>query len=162
MTIPICLNSAHSPTTSLHYFPNFKLTIKMLSLSIPKLEDDDPDLIMERKIYAILKEYLQPDSTTAPETAAKGIDQFLPAKRPDLGVKIEPVGAFLPNLWDLFMDIARQIASDHESQDRLVKLVDALSQLPSTVEIIWGVCSLSLPFLFFSLFAADRTIKMIH
>lgn len=134
----------------------------MLSLSIPKLEDDDPDLIMERKIYAILKEYLQPDSTTAPETAAKGIDQFLPAKRPDLGVKIEPVGAFLPNLWDLFMDIARQIPSDHESQDRLVKLVDALSQLPSTVEIIWGVCSLSLPFLFFSLFAADRTIKMIH
>lgn len=42
------------------------------------------------------------------------------------------------------MDIARQIPSDHESQDRLVKLVDALRQLPSTVENIWGVSSLSI------------------
>ena len=116
----------------------------MLSFRMPKLEDSDPELIPERTIFAILKEYLQPTSATTPTAAAKAIDHFRPAKRPDCGVKVEPDDAFVPNLWDLFMDIARQIPSDHESQDRLVKLVDALRQLPSTVENIWGVSSLSI------------------
>lgn len=109
----------------------------MLSLRIPNLEDNDPELITERKIFTVLNEYLQPNSETTPETAAKAINQFLPAKQPDFG---EPVGAFLPDLWNMLMDVARQILATHVSQDRLVRLVDVLSRLPSTVENIWGVC----------------------
>lgn len=65
---------------------------------------------------------------STPETAGKAIE------RSDFGVKIEPVGAFLPNLWDMFMDVAGQISVNHESQDRVVRLVDALSRLPFTME----------------------------
>ncbi|EEQ34009.1 conserved hypothetical protein [Microsporum canis CBS 113480] len=107
-----------------------------LSLRLPSLEDGDP-WIVHQKLFGILSEYLQPASSTAPSAAAKEIDSLTPKKRQGLDASDdakpkEDYESFLLEIWNSLIEVARQIPSDHASQDRLVELVKALRELPST------------------------------
>ncbi|KAM5444714.1 hypothetical protein MferCBS31731_000169 [Microsporum ferrugineum] len=113
-----------------------------LSLRLPSLEDGDP-WIVHQKLFDILSEYLQPASSTAPSAAAKEIDSLTPKKRQGLDASDdakpkEDYESFLLEIWNSLIEVARQIPSDHASQDRLVELVKALRELPSTNAEIWG------------------------
>ncbi|KAF3479836.1 uncharacterized protein GIQ15_06812 [Arthroderma uncinatum] len=118
-----------------------------LSLRLPSLEGGDP-WIVHQKLFDILNEYLQPTSSTISSAAAKEIDSLTPKKRQGLGSSDdakpkEDYESFLMETWGTFIEIARQIPSEHASQDRLVELVKALSELPATNAEIWGLCILT-------------------
>lgn len=110
-----------------------------LSLRVSALETDQPWIIAQ-KVFDILNDYLQPSNSTAPVDAARGIDNLTPMKR-DLGdgEAKEGAEAFLWEIWEIFITIARQIPHDHPSQDRLVALIQALTTLPPTTVRIWQV-----------------------
>lgn len=109
-----------------------------LSLHLESLDDPEPWPI-EEKVFTILNEYLQPSSTTTPSTAARAIDALTPMKRPDGQEEKESAESFLWEIWGIFIAIAKQIPHEHPSQERLVEVVNALSELPSTSVEIWGV-----------------------
>ncbi|KAK2875606.1 hypothetical protein FQN49_001566 [Arthroderma sp. PD_2] len=136
--------------TSDHHFSKASLNLKQthldtmaaLSLRLPSLEDGDP-WIVHQKLFDVLNEYLQPSSSTGSPSAAKVIDSLTPNKRQGLDPSDdakpkEECESFLLETWGTFIEIARQIPSEHASQDRLVDLVKALSELPSTSAEIWG------------------------
>ncbi|KMQ45745.1 hypothetical protein HL42_3586 [Trichophyton rubrum] len=109
-----------------------------LSLRLPSLEDGDP-WIVHRNLFEVLNGYLQPGSCTAPSAAAKEIDDLTPDKRQsDGGKPKEDHESFLLEIWESIIEIAKQIPSDHASQDRLVELIKALTELPATEIEIWG------------------------
>ncbi|EFE39615.1 conserved hypothetical protein [Trichophyton verrucosum HKI 0517] len=109
-----------------------------LSLRLPSLEDGEP-WIVHRKLFEVLTGYLQPGSCTAPSAAAKEIDDLTPDKRQSNdGKPNEDHESFLLEIWDSMIEIAKQIPSDHASQDRLVELIKALTELPSTDIEVWG------------------------
>ena len=113
-----------------------------LSLRLPSLEDGDP-WIVHRNLFEVLNGYLQPGSCTAPSAAAKEIDDLTPDKRQsDGGKPKEDHESFLLEIWESIIEIAKQIPSDHASQDRLVELIKALTELPATEIEIWGVSSI--------------------
>jgi hypothetical protein len=100
----------------------------------------------DERYFVILREYLQPDSTISAEDAAKSIDKLTPS--PKNPVK-QPGGNTGPakdltdsenHLWDFWGVVdacAKQIPHNHPSQDRLIKLVEALRNLPETRIRIW-------------------------
>ncbi|EFR00783.1 hypothetical protein MGYG_03787 [Nannizzia gypsea CBS 118893] len=109
-----------------------------LSLRLPSLEDGDP-WVVHQKLFDVLKTFLQPGSNAAPSSAAKDIDDLTPGKRQaDDGKPKEDYESFLLEIWNSIIEIAKQIPSDHASQDRLVELVKALSELPPIETEIWG------------------------
>lgn len=112
-----------------------------LSFHLESLDDPEPWFV-EQKLFDILNEYLQPSSTTTPTVAAQGIDALTPMKRPDLadGKRKQSPESFLWEIWETFIAIAKQIPHDHPSQDRLVEVVKALSELPPKTVEIWTVC----------------------
>ncbi|KAI9934108.1 hypothetical protein AWENTII_000474 [Aspergillus wentii] len=109
-----------------------------LSLHLKGLKDTDP-WIGEQKVFEILNEYLRPSSTTTPAIVAQRIDQLTPMKRNELGTRkeMESPESFMWGIWSYFITLAKQIPYDHPSQDRLVAVVYALSELPSTTVDIW-------------------------
>lgn len=111
-----------------------------LSFHLESLDDPEPWFV-EEKLFDILNEYLQPSSTTTPAVAAQGIDALTPMKRPDPGdgKKKESPESFLWEIWGMFIEIAKQIPHEHPSQDRLVKVIIALRELPPTSLEIWTV-----------------------
>lgn len=100
-----------------------------LHLRLAALEEDDP-WIIEQKTFDILKEYLQPSSSTSDVDAAKALDYLTPAKRKARGEEAETSESFLLEEWNTFCDIAKQIPHDHESQDKFVRLIKVLVLLP--------------------------------
>lgn len=110
-----------------------------LSFHLESLDDPEPWFV-EQKLFDILNEDLQSSSTTTPAVAAQGIDALAPMKRPNLGDgKKESPESFLWEIWKIFIPIAKQIPHDHPSQDRLVEVIAALSELPPTTVEIWTV-----------------------
>ena len=111
-----------------------------LSFHLESLDDPEPWFV-EQELFDILNECLQPSSTTTPTAAAQGIDALTPMKRPDPGggKKKESLESFLWEIWGMFIEIAKQIPHDHPSQDRLVKVIIALRELPPTSVEIWTV-----------------------
>ncbi|KAF7177977.1 hypothetical protein CNMCM7691_006617 [Aspergillus felis] len=91
----------------------------------------------EQHIFNILNDYLQPSSTTPPSEAAQAIHALTPKagstqeENPDLE-------DFLWSTWGTIIEIAKQINGNHPSQDRLVDLIYALTELPPTTVSIWG------------------------
>ncbi|CAD6444037.1 130b264a-afc1-4ca3-a792-fdc17b5eb047 [Sclerotinia trifoliorum] len=94
-----------------------------LILRLQSLEDDNL-WIIEQKTFDILKDYLQEESIiyTSAETAAIALDDLNPMKR---------------KTWSTFIEIAKQIPSDHSSQAKFVDLIKALVRLPSIPVIVW-------------------------
>lgn len=88
-----------------------------------------------------LTEYLQPNSTTRTEAAAKSIDTLSPLKQEDG----EPSSTedFVWGFWDDIDQIARQIPHNHAAQDKLVDVIRELKALPPTTITVW-VCSLKI------------------
>ncbi|KAF7590279.1 hypothetical protein BBP40_003016 [Aspergillus hancockii] len=86
--------------------------------------------------FSILDEYLQPSSSTTPSAAAHSIHGL--AKPLLSGPDAENLENFVWEFWVIFINIAKQIPCDSPSQDRLVELVKALSEIPPTTIQIWG------------------------
>ncbi|PKX97265.1 DUF3632 domain-containing protein [Aspergillus novofumigatus IBT 16806] len=91
----------------------------------------------EHRIFNILNDYLQPSSTTPPREAAQTIHALTPkaGSTPEENSDLED---FLWYTWGTIIKVAKQIPHDHPSQDRLVDLIRALTELPPTTVSIWG------------------------
>lgn len=110
-----------------------------LLLRLKSLEDEDP-WIIEQKTFNIMADYLQPDSATSTAMTAAALDTLTPMKRHLLEAeRTESPESFMLETWGTFIEIAKQIPSDHPSQMRLVHLVKELTILPLTRVPIWGV-----------------------
>ncbi|RHZ63634.1 DUF3632 domain-containing protein [Aspergillus thermomutatus] len=105
----------------------------MASLSLEPRDELDTT---EQRIFDILNDYLQPSSTIPPSEAAQALDALTPkasAQEEDSDLE-----SFLWSIWGTVIDIAKQVPHDHPSQDRLVDLIHALTELPPTTVSIWG------------------------
>jgi hypothetical protein len=95
---------------------------------------------IEKNLFELFEEYLQPLSTTSPGTAAQKVNDLFPDHRSEVMegklVKESPEG-FLWELWCQLFDIAGQLPRDSPCQERLAELVKALSTIrtSTTVEI---------------------------
>jgi hypothetical protein len=111
----------------------------LLHLRLESLEEDDP-WIIEQKTFDILNDYLQPDSATSATTAARDLDALTPMKRETLGSEnVEHPESFLLETWGTFIAIVKQIPHDHQSQARMIQLMEELIVLPPTEVEIWEV-----------------------
>jgi hypothetical protein len=107
----------------------------MASLTLEsRAESDSP----EQHIFNILNDYLQPSSTTPPRETAQAINALTPkaGSTPEESPDLED---FLWYTWGTIIKVAKQIPHNHPSQDRLVDLIHALTELPPTTVSIWGV-----------------------
>jgi hypothetical protein len=71
-------------------------------------------------------------------TAAIALDDLDPMKCKESGEEVEAIESFLET-WGTFIEIAKQIPSDHSSQDRFIDLIDALTHLPPTSVTVWKI-----------------------
>lgn len=112
-------------------------TMSTLQLS---LNDEDP-WIIEKKMFDLLSDYLQPSSTKSSEAIARALDDLFPTNRseedqpPD--EPIEEPGSFLWHMWPLFHRVAQQIPHSNSAQDRLVELVRTLRDLPAKTPTVY-------------------------
>ncbi|KAF9888622.1 hypothetical protein FE257_008554 [Aspergillus nanangensis] len=87
------------------------------------------------KASNLLDTYCQPSNNTTPASVAEEINRLaqgiLHSAEPD-------IEEFLWEVWKVFITIAKQIPSDHESQERLVGVIAALTELCPTTIQIWG------------------------
>lgn len=107
-----------------------------LIIRIPFLHDDDDPWDVEWMIFNVLNDYVQPDTKLTEETAALCIDALLPEHRPDTPEDPkddrEEQSTFMMEVGESIWKFAAQIPHDHEGQDKLVRLVQALMQAPIT------------------------------
>lgn len=108
----------------------------MASLS---LESQAEPNSTEQRIFDILNDYLQPSSTTPPSEAAQAIHALTPTQEENSALE-----NFLWSTWGTIVGIVKQIPHNHPSQDRLVDLIHALTELPPTTVSIWNVSVLLL------------------
>lgn len=109
------------------------------SLSLRLKYNDDPWHI-EQETFTILNFYLQLKSAITAATAVAALDVHSPMKREaQPGEEVEVAESFLMETYSTFIGIARQIPHDHPSQDRLVELIKALTELPPTEVVVWEV-----------------------
>jgi len=104
------------------------------------LEDDEPTVI-QKKIFDILNEVLQPTSTASLEEAAKALDNLHPDRRPEEpGQEKETPDSFIYSFFQPFHTVAKQIPHRHPAHDKLAELVKTLQILPSRPVHIdqWG------------------------
>jgi len=116
-----------------------------LTLRLKSLEDPDP-WIIEQKAFDILNEFLQPDSTVSPKTAAQAIDELTPMKRRALqgnGEGIEEPDSFLLEICGTLIEIAKQIPHDHPYQEKFIQFFKELDSLPPTTVTTQDVCDAS-------------------
>lgn len=107
-----------------------------LDLTIDTLHNDDDPWPIELMIFNILNDYLQPSSKLSDNEAARCLDAILPENRPaEPDVEREPARNWMLQLSDLIWEIAKRIPCDHESQDKLVQLLQAVKRLPITQTI---------------------------
>ncbi|EAW17801.1 DUF3632 domain-containing protein [Aspergillus fischeri NRRL 181] len=106
----------------------------MASLSLEsRVQPNSP----EQHIFNILNDYLQPSSTTPPSEAAQSIHALTP-KAGSTQEESSEMEDFLWYTWGTIIKVAKQIPHNHPSQDRLVELIHALTELPPTTVSIWG------------------------
>ncbi|KAJ5691458.1 hypothetical protein N7488_012193 [Penicillium malachiteum] len=103
-----------------------------LSFRLISLEDDDPWPI-EQKNFAIVTDFLQPDSQMMVADAVFQINELTPMKRKARGEEgeIEEGESYLREMWAFLSIICKQIPHQHPSQDKLVSLLRELTLLPS-------------------------------
>lgn len=107
-----------------------------LDLIIDTLHNDDDPWPVELMMFNVLNDYLQPNSKLSDNEAARCLDAILPENRPSQpNEEKEPVTNWMLHLSDLIWEIAKRIPCDHESQDKLVQLLQALKRLPITQTI---------------------------
>ncbi|GIK00107.1 hypothetical protein Aspvir_004123 [Aspergillus viridinutans] len=106
----------------------------MASLSLESQAEPDST---EQHIFNILNDYLQPSSTTPPSEAAQAIHALTP-KAASTQEEDSELEDFLWSTWGTIIKIAKQIDDNHPSQDRLVDVIHALTELPPTTVSIWG------------------------
>jgi hypothetical protein len=110
-------------------------SIIMASLSLESRAESNST---EQDMFNILNDYLQPSSTTPPSEAAQAIHALTP-KAGSTQEENNDLENFLWSSWGAVIEIAKQIPHNHPSQDRLVALIHALTELPPTTVSIWSV-----------------------
>jgi hypothetical protein len=102
------------------------------------LGDWEP-LGIEKKLFELFKEYLQPSSTASPGAAALEVNDLFPSHRSeDLiegELEKESPGGFLWELWSQLFDIAGQLPHDSPYQERLAEFVKALSTIQTSTTV---------------------------
>ncbi|KAF7155551.1 hypothetical protein CNMCM6106_004697 [Aspergillus hiratsukae] len=91
----------------------------------------------EQRVFDILNDYVQPSSTTPAGEAAQAIHALTPKAGSTQEEKSE-LENFLWFIWGAIIEIAKQIRHNRASQDRLVDLIHALTELPPTTVSIWS------------------------
>lgn len=108
-----------------------------LEFRIAFLHDDDDPWWVEWLMFNVINAFLQPDAKLSANEAARCLDSVLPENRPDSPEDPdddkEDAQNFMFELCSLIWKIAKQIPHDHESQAKLVQLIQALRRLPVTV-----------------------------
>ncbi|KAK6812549.1 hypothetical protein RU639_011692 [Aspergillus parasiticus] len=90
----------------------------------------------EKKIFAILDEYAQPSCSTTASATAQSIHEFAAPLLSDS--QADGLENLLWQFWNIVINVAKQIPCDSPSQERLVELVKALTEIPPTTIQIWG------------------------
>ncbi|OGM48027.1 hypothetical protein ABOM_002679 [Aspergillus bombycis] len=90
----------------------------------------------ENQLFAILNEYAQPSSSTTASAAAQSIHGFAAPLLSDSNA--DSLENLLWQVWNIVINVAKQIPCDSPSQERLVELVKALTDIPPTTIQIWG------------------------
>ena len=90
----------------------------MSSLNLFMEDEKDPIPIdpYSLKTFAILRDYLEPDTQLTLESTAGSILNLLPEKDPHHGIEVRSFS-------DLFIEMAEQIPYHHPSQLKLVELL---------------------------------------
>lgn len=108
-------------------------------ISLPRLDDEDPaDLvILVKKIFSEILDFIQVGSKDSIQNTAKAVVRLLPdsASVPGPAECQE-----LLVMWNLVLHVAGQIPHNNTGMIRLVRLVDHLSRFPKTagnVELVW-------------------------
>lgn len=95
--------------------------------------DQDP---AEHMMFNILAAYLQPDTNLSVAEVAGRLDAMLPGNQPgaskDQDTMDTGVVVLMETFGDMIWALVKQIPHDHESQDKIVRLLDALDRLPFT------------------------------
>ncbi|KAJ6036083.1 hypothetical protein N7540_000362 [Penicillium herquei] len=108
-----------------------------LNFRLRSLEDDDPWLI-EQKNFAIINDFLQPDSHMSLAEAAFQINELTPMKRmARCEEDVEEPESYLREIWAFLTIICKQIPHQHPSQDKLVSLIRELTLLLSEEFTVW-------------------------
>jgi hypothetical protein len=112
-------------------------------ISLPRLDDGDPAevVILVKKIFTTLLNFIQVGSKDSIRDTAKAVVQILPdpASVPRPGTECQEVCV----MWNLVIHVAEQIPYNNTGMIRLVRLVDHLSKFPKTVgnvELVWKLC----------------------
>lgn len=111
----------------------------MLSLRIHNLEDNDPELITERKIFTVLSEYLQPNTKPPPKQQQKQLTNSSPQNNQTLASNLSPL-APSPQLMGYSYECCGADSGYSCVSGSVGEIGVCLESLPSTVENIWGVC----------------------
>lgn len=84
------------------------------------------------KVFLVLRDFLQPDSTMSFKSATKAISDMLPENAP---ASDQTLG-----IASVCFELAEQIPYHHPSQQKLARLVEKLSQLSKLTEkVVWKV-----------------------
>lgn len=98
-------------------------------------EGDDTEAA-EHMMFDILADYLQPDTKLSAADAAERLDAIFPGNQPDAFEdqdKIDTVTLILLQTFGtMIWEFAKQIPHDHESQDKIMQILDALNHVPHT------------------------------
>ncbi|MCJ1401020.1 hypothetical protein MMC11_004232 [Xylographa trunciseda] len=93
----------------------------------------------ETNIYEAFIKYLQQIPNHSATEAAQNLNALYPPNRTDEG-KNEPPALFLRQMWDILIQMVRQIPFNHDSQDTIIDVIMALSELPIAGTItVWAI-----------------------
>ncbi|XHG08717.1 hypothetical protein AWENTII_011811 [Aspergillus wentii] len=98
-----------------------------------RMKDDDP-WIIESKIFTLLSDYLQPNSSITPSSAASTIDSLYPANRNEEEAE-QPYG-FLWEIWYQIYHVSGQIMPSDPAMEKLALLVKTLRGVRSKTALI--------------------------
>lgn len=115
---------------------------KLVTVKIPvntdelKLNIDEDPRPVEWMMFNIFNDFLQPSTRLSVTEAAKCFDAILPDNRPDTPDdpcdKRERPQNWLWMFAELIWNLAKQIPHDHDGQDKIISLLEALDHLPFT------------------------------
>lgn len=107
-----------------------------LYFTVGTLHDDEDPRHVGWMMANILDDYLQPNTKLSVVEAANCFDSIIPDNRPnttnDPAGERERAENWLWGFAEIIWDFAKQIPHDHESQDKIVHLLEALNSLPFT------------------------------
>ena len=110
-----------------------------LNIHLESLDDPEP-WIIEKQMFDILVEYLDPSKGVTAVAAAHAFDKLAPMNREvSEDEEVEEPVSFLLETWGNLIIIAKQIDHDHLAQARLTNLMVELTKLPPIIVEISGV-----------------------